>query len=395
MLRNNFYESIGVNQSNSNELPITVAECAEFSLLIYDKNPVTPPGWELFSSLDDPSTGYRGFCYARDLLTKNARLVYVYRGTVLNFENIVGDIQLALGHVPLQFKSVEDLLVEVYLKISELYKPKEYHELLFDLKYIHTGHSLGGILADLGAGMYSPSVTFENPGSKPLIRKMLASKGSSEYAIEEYLKIKKDNCFAYQGGVNIINTCNEQTGRTFRFDKLDYTYKLNFLGVMAFPPSPSYLSNFTYSIDNTIDQHLIENIKKYLMKGNSVTEINNPMGFQAGYIEYVNPENKDYWIGFFEGVWNSDSLLAKAIRLKYENLDEFKTHGFQQLTLLYNELIKNSILQPSDEKLFHPQFNLFSKQGNDQEIEKIINEFTIVEKANKQDSSYTPPCIVM
>ena len=96
-----------------------------------------------------------------------------------------------------------------------------------------------------------------------------------------------------EGIVNIINTCNEQTGRTFRINKLDYTYELNLLGVMAFPPSPSYLSNFTYTIDNTIDQHRIVKIEEYFRVNKPIIEINNPVGFQAGYIEYVNPENRD------------------------------------------------------------------------------------------------------
>lgn len=92
----------------------------------------------------------------------------VNRGTVINIENITGDIQTALEHIPLQCKSARSLITTVSENLIKIYKDRE--SLLPFLRLVHTGHSLGGILADCNAIIGVHSITFENPGSKRIAR---------------------------------------------------------------------------------------------------------------------------------------------------------------------------------------------------------------------------------
>ena len=383
MLRNNFYSSIGVNQSSTNELPITVAECAKFSSLIYDEKPVTPPGWELLHLYDDPITGYRGACYVRDLLTINTKLLYVHRGTVLNFANIVGDIQLALGHAPVQCDSAVELIKIIIEKIKIIYKDK--NDLLPLIRNLHTGHSLGAILSDYCAGGGVDSITFENPGSKPIIRMVLEQKGFSEDNIKNYLARLSTYCNAYQGGVNIINTCNEQTGRTFRIylQKDDYDYEAG--NGAYFPVPSSFLLNLFYVIGNTSDQHKIEKIVKKFNSADFMCEqILNPIGVNAGYVEYLDEKNRVYWNNYFTAVWDKNPKIHE----EYENdVNKYMIWSYAKLNKIQQEA-KSILIAPPKEKMFNNTFVLFNPEQEKED--EFLKSFVMVE--NKSNSK---GCIIL
>src|SRR5262249_11426191 len=139
--------------------------CAELSLKIYDQGHFIPPGWDLLHSYEDGGTGYRGACYTRNLLTKNAQMIIVHRGTVLNIPNIIGDIEIAMGKIPFQIGSIEPMIMSAIEKLNKIYRvgqPDGDVEMLKYLQVISTGHSMGAILADYFALGSLGSITFEN-----------------------------------------------------------------------------------------------------------------------------------------------------------------------------------------------------------------------------------------
>lgn len=100
-------------------------------------------------------------------------------------------------------------------------KAKEY-------KFHYTGHSLGAAMAEMqaadmdikltkkglkaegkGAKDQISAVTFENPGTKPMIEKMYEEAGLPKE------NISKLNFCEFNNRKNIINSLNEQTGRTY------------------------------------------------------------------------------------------------------------------------------------------------------------------------------------
>jgi hypothetical protein len=358
--------------------------CAELSNDIYNPGYFIPPGWNLLHFYEDGSTGYKGAFYTRNLLTTNAQILIVNRGTVPNISNIIGDIQIALGHVPLQINSLNKFIVDAVTKLTKIYKPddKEENDHLDMMRYLQTittGHSMGAILADYIGLSATQTITFENPGSKPIIQSALIRFGYSADMVSSALNRLKSSCRAYQAGVNIINTCNEQVGRTFRVSPVDYEYKLNMAGLLLFPPPPDYQANLTYTIDYLRDQHSIAKLAKYITTARATIEVLNPIGFQAGYIEYLNPANKNYWDGYLHKIWTSDSTLAAGIRLKYNNDENaFKKVSYQELTYIYQKVSKGNLYDQPNEKLLNTSLNLFKPTPKD--TDKIIEEFTLVEK---------------
>jgi len=95
-----------------------------------------------------------------------------------------------------------------------------------DYNFHYTGHSLGAAMAEMQAadmdikltkqGFKRPedreqitAVTFENPGTKAILEKMYEEAGLPKESVE------KLNFCEFQNRGNIINSLNEQTGRTY------------------------------------------------------------------------------------------------------------------------------------------------------------------------------------
>jgi len=428
MLRNETIDSFIVNDSEmyaKNIIPLH--ECAFFSNHVYQDTFPLLPGWSILYSIED-ATGYKGNIYVKDLLTETAKVVIAHRGTVpTNTGDMLNNIDYVLGKVPSQCSSMFYYIgQEGFRKLDIIYDedptfPKNYDHTtpytednpkLKYISYVSTGHSLGGLLSDCFTALTDctfQSVTFENPGSKLLARNVLTEMlRLPENLIAERLNKMRSICQAYQAGVNAINTCQEQAGRTFRFQKLDYQYTLNSLGLMAFPPSHTFASDFTFLVGYTLDQHSMEKISVYVNQGRSVVEISNPVGIHEGYIQYVNPQNKDYWDGYLEKMWSSPSVLAEAMRLKYADEKEFITHGYQLITLVYEELLKHRgytaeisrdyslcevVNKPVNEKMFYPELCLFNSWQFKTD-KQVIKDFVLVDKKTFEDESQSRCTII-
>ena len=409
LARNNISNFLNAN----NKLAATVtndlvATCAMFSSRIYDTFDPPPGLWGLIYSYEDASTGYRGAAYGRNYLSPNTEIIFVHRGTILTpfpegLKNIEGCIQIAMEKIPLQHKSALEFWNKFNNKVYEDFcarhgdpydLTKDNHDKLWKdywnmwnwakPRMVTTGHSLGAILSDLcrldTLEDTMKSITFENPGSLPMVKKEIQSRQPESY--EFYLSIARQFCYVYQGGVNLINTCNEQTAyRTFRIKGLEYDYYafsgIPFIEGPPFPVTSSYAGNLFYVVGNTLDQHQIKIIDEFLRSGNynyqNFEEIQNPIGAQAGYIDYLEAHGKStYWDAYFREVWKNQPLT----RLRFQNyIPDFIYWCFRKLEEIQKEA-KSSLL--SNKSI------LFQPKEKEIETDELLKSFVIVENPDQQ-----------
>lgn len=380
------------NNFNAGSMNVTVAEYAAFSLLIYGDISTVPAGWCLLNSYAGID-GYLGACYARNLLTTNAQVVFVHRGTVLKFPDgigdIISDIEIAMGNAPLQCRSIGELMHGASDQIRKIYRLDDedggHADMLQYLRVASTGHSLGAVLSDclamydkISGGM--PSITFENPGSKPILQKIL---NDNQVPVEDQLQIlaqMKIVCQVYQAGVNIINTCNEQVGRAFRIQEMDYSYKWD--KGPYFPITSSYRFNPFYVIGNTFDQHRMAPIYDKVKSNDFIAEeIQNPIGYNAGYVDYLDEKNNKYWETYFTAIWDN----SPGERDEYKNdKDKYLSWCFEQLKRTQSEARSSLFIEPK-KKIFNTKLALF--QSHKQENEEVLNDFVIVENINSEEKT--------
>src|SRR5437016_1983146 len=121
------------------DIDITAAECAAFSLGIYNDVPPVPDGWTLILSNDD-SSGFRGASFAKNLFTAKTVFLTVYRGTVFTFHdgmtNIMDDIRIAFEKIPLQHKAALEFIYKATEALAELYE--KHMDLWKDIQFIFT-----------------------------------------------------------------------------------------------------------------------------------------------------------------------------------------------------------------------------------------------------------------
>lgn len=142
-------------------------------------------------------------------------------------KDIDDDYAIFKGEVPQQqFEAAENFTQQAISKYTQEYN----HE----PKVIHTGHSLGAVLAELCAAKHGrQAITFESPGSKPMIQQLLGKN----------VNWKKLDITSYNAEPNKINSVHEHVGTVIPlYDTKQATADL------------SEINN------KTLDMHSIENI---------------------------------------------------------------------------------------------------------------------------------------
>jgi hypothetical protein len=296
-----------------------IKECAAFSLEVYrDKDrPPIPPGfiWLCDCPTELQNDSYFGAAYYFPVTDEMFHVVIAHRGTVLTFGNIMDDLLLALQIAPDAFelsakpftKYVKNLLTSKFPKIFSI--------------YVHTGHSLGAIHTELCVANESANalgVTFESPGSKPIIVD-LVSKG--KLPIDAIARA----CLyvnTYNADVNAVNSCNEQISMQVSLCRREYSF-----GTSTLLP----MDRIYYISEFTLDQHSM--LKMYLhwqrvgeeksatgLKSKENRVASWPIGFSAGYSYYMKYSNHpDYWDAALRSFWDKNPDVQAAYKGKYSD----------------------------------------------------------------------------
>jgi hypothetical protein len=362
-----------------------IYELAALCQHVYKGNDCPPlgDGWELFSEyVPDPheDNGYYGACYIKKQFDEPYayyHVVFAHRGTIISFddigasvENLIGDINVALGHIPAQYYNANQFVLKTLGEIEG--KKYQYH-------LIQTGHSLGAIIADLLSVLKRPtpfscqSYTFDNPGSKPIIEEMIKRGEADPGAIDQ---AKRGNN-AYQSNPNVINTCNEQATKVSLIEFRKWNYNV-FDGPMIPIPS-SYILNLYYIFGYTPERHAIKTICESLKENcnyNNVIEW--PYGLKAGYKRYLSDSWLDgsshYWSGYAEIIWQKRPDIQEEYHWYYRH--------FYLDFLDFLHQTRDNVMNLSSNKSM-----LFFQVKSPNDIDKIIDEFIMINKNDTQDEN--------
>lgn len=351
------------------------------SLRVYkgSNKPKIPEGYNFFcdsTSEIESTTHYYG--EAHYLVWKNAVSVIIsHRGTTLNYDNLYDDFLIYINHVPVSWEIGSKLFTDYVSKAIKSIYPEH------DIYYAHIGHSLGAIHADLcfayqaisdwdNVNRYS-SVTFENPGSRQLVKSMVE---------DSKFKRLTENVDVHNADVNAINTCNEQLNPK-KVNCYPVGYDFNNSG------HPPY-DKLYYLIQFTPDQHKMEKLYKLFQRIQFNENINLPpspdvwpVGLSEGFKFYMQFYNhSDYWLFSLKNYWdNTPSIHAEFddhfVKFVYYARDNYLS-GQVQVEL------KNSF----------DGFKLFSSHSQDRSNSLHIDDFVIIENNSSNEKSADSKCLI-
>jgi len=323
-------------------------EAAAFSLHVYrdSDQPPLPEGWSLL--MDCPTAhqldGYFGAVYAQCIDTEDQiyDVVIAHRGTS-NFPDFIEDLELFISQkVPAQFlASAVPFVLEAIAFLDQKYGRIHY-------SITFTGHSLGASMAELCVAQWcnpdeltTMGLTFESPGSKPLIMQLIQQgrlpAGSLEYAASVIATCNAD--------VNAINSCLEHIASPNGPFYIGYSYVSSDLSDYPIPPDQVYFFlDFTWH-----DQHQmvkmynywkssadLEHLKKIKNNVSTSSGFTWPIGVSNAFDYYMTylpnrgegpeVEHQEYWDSYIQKCWNESAL----IRMQYKNnQDAFSTSFIQ------------------------------------------------------------------
>lgn len=307
---------------------VTVKEYAAFAYDAYFESrqptqPKLPANWKLFEPCPESLKlyGYFGSSYIRvGMEEKTIDLVIAHRGTD-NVYGVIEDIRLWFTtRAPQQFQyAVQPFVKYVIDAMGKQYPSDEYQ-----VNWFVTGHSLGATLAELTIAdnemINMSGLSFESPGSIPLIEQMQKNGSLHKSALAYVRSIDKSgnqiavSINARPDGINTFQaTPNLPVGPV----PVPNIYPPNLLNVL--PIVPGYLDYISYSF---CVEHPMKNILEWI-NANDISSLPAmvkpwPMGFLAGYQWYKSyVENKDYWEGYTNELWNKNGLLSTLIQAAF------------------------------------------------------------------------------
>ena len=184
-----------------------------------------PEGYELFLMTDHVEDVDKASFRCVAFMNQNTKdIVFATAGTRAGLDkkgaaDLLDDALMVAQNNPRKMMPAQTLNEMVLDSLGEQAKEYNFH---------YTGHSLGAAMAEMQAADMDiklrergvklegkdgqkqlTAVTFENPGSKPMIEKMYEKAGLSQDCIAEL------NFCEFNNRKNIINDLNKQTGRTY------------------------------------------------------------------------------------------------------------------------------------------------------------------------------------
>jgi hypothetical protein len=302
---------------------------AALSLDVYrgDERLPLPDGWTVL--VDCPAeyatAGYFGSAYISclDQSMKIYEVVIAHRGTTSWLDGIE-DYLVLLGKTPDTFWQNAAPFID-YVKD---YVEKNYPS-CDCLISEYTGHSLGAVLAELSVARQSLyddprlAITFDSPGSKPIIQDMVDNKALPANAVLFTSQLVASDF----SDVNAINSCNEQIDEDAypNTNISPYTYDQD----GGVPPSPGYIYYFVgFTAEN---QHKMINFYNYWKNNDAHPEkklksrsFTWPIGFFNSYDYYITYDNHpDYWNGYVKNYWDNHPDIHNNYDESYDNFSDY------------------------------------------------------------------------
>lgn len=320
---------IGLFSVQANADLISYKDAAAFSLLVYhdQKDEVSvPDGFFLLCTCPIwlQNKNYYGEAYYKYAINesngqemKRVTIVITHRGTILKSGNLEDDLLVALHAAPESFILSSRKFTEYVIDLA--YKKFTREDGFWIHNFVHVGHSLGAIHAELNnieqtiKSLMNPftdiqAIVFESPGSRKIIESLMITKdmlGNSLYWGDTTV-INSD--------INLINSFNQQAHyRKVRRIYTGYTL-MNIPGIDINPIDIKYFSSIF-----TADQHSMSKIYKYFKNGGDVNYNHNDYGYIYGVkdafeyyktyceksdIHYADIHHRNYWDMVLKDYWD-------------------------------------------------------------------------------------------
>ena len=286
-----------------------------------DSTPQPIRGWHRYGATTEVTAdGYYGAVYI-DSLTDPQRIIIAHRGTN-DIHDFIQDYDILRGKAFSQLKNAMDFSSKMENEISRKFNCRNIY---------HTGHSLGAILAEC-AGLRSDGIiTFENPGFKPIIQDYIpiAQPGLNDegkkYLFDQICNWLKEYSFIIQSHVNMVNTCNEQTGNVYRLIHKPYKYDTSGMTGLfePFEIAARWYHSLYYIKTYSLEQHGMDDIVECILSDNMPVPDISPVGFQSGYMDFLDTQrNITFWTLHFQQVYAKDAIAQKTY-----TQDEFMAKG--------------------------------------------------------------------
>lgn len=284
-----------------------------------------PEGYELFLMTDHlEDSKEASFRCVAFINHENKEIVFATAGTRLGlnqkgFDDLRDDALLTMHYEPKKMESARALNDIILDSLGQEAKDYNFH---------YTGHSLGAAMAEMQAADMDiklrqrdlkrsgdkeqlSAVTFENPGTKPVIEKMYKKAG---VPVEE---MKNLNFCEFNNRSNIINSLNEQTGHTYEIVPDAQKERNPSSAQMVFEYIAKYASKLSPMLGKVFSLLAPGGIDSELVKEHALTNFDEVFVQNAGSVkEDVIPLEKAYSgvmpIEYNEGIASNISNLQKT-----------------------------------------------------------------------------------
>lgn len=255
-----------------------------------------PPGYEMFLMTDHVSDSKEASFRCVAFVNQDTKeIVFATAGTRpgLNqkgFDDLYDDLLLIAQKKPAKMNPAQILNDMILDSLGEQAK---------DYKFHYTGHSLGAAMAEMQAvdmdiklqqkGLKNPgekdqitAVTFENPGTKPIVQKMYREAGLPENSAS------KLNFCEFNNRKNIINTLNTQSGTEYTIVPHSQKERNPNFVQMMFEVVAKYVSNLSPLIGKAFSLLAPGGIGMELPSDHSLSNFNEVFVQKSGIVKDKN-----------------------------------------------------------------------------------------------------------
>ncbi|MGE3954000.1 MAG: hypothetical protein AB7F31_02230 [Parachlamydiales bacterium] len=192
-----------------------------------------PRDWKPYVNAEEMGEAFENYWGIAFINDTSQNIVIANRGTVLSSSDLATDATLGLLK-----RMGPHFLHAQRFTIAVLRKQSHDSEIVQGYQVSFTGHSLGSALAQVCAYQYKmPCVSFEPPGARELIERMLLADLITQQTID--LEWCKRNFVSYVNAPNIVNTSGRQLGRVFLTERRKEQPKVSWW--RSWLPTPSFL----------------------------------------------------------------------------------------------------------------------------------------------------------